>query len=204
MKALPVGEHALLLEVDDADQLRALQAHVAALRQTPELSCLTDVVPGARTLLLDGLDDPRATARAALAWVLPPVPAAIGGLVELDVVYDGDDLPAVAHSWGLDVAAAAARHAAVTYTVAFCGFAPGFAYMSGLPDELAVPRRATPRPRVPAGAVALAGTYTGIYPQRSPGGWQLIGHTDARLWDADREPPALLVPGTRVRIRAIT
>lgn len=136
--------------------------------------------------------------------MLPPVPAAEGGLVELDVVYDGDDLPAVAQRWGLDVAAAAARHAAVTHTVAFCGFAPGFAYMSGLPGELAVPRRDTPRPRVPAGAVALAGTYTGIYPRPSPGGWQLIGHTDAWLWDADRDPPARLVPGTRVRFRAIT
>jgi KipI family sensor histidine kinase inhibitor len=204
MRAQPVGEHALLLEVDDADQLRALQAHVAALRETPELSCLTDVVPGACTLLLDGLDDPGATADTVSTWLLPPVPAAAGSLVELDVVYDGDDLPAVAQRWGLDVAAAAARHAAVTHTVAFCGFAPGFAYMSGLPGELAVPRRDTPRPRVPAGAVALAGAYTGIYPRPSPGGWQLIGHTDAWLWDADRDPPALLVPGTRVRIRAIT
>jgi KipI family sensor histidine kinase inhibitor len=204
MRALPAGEHALLLEVDDADQLRALQAHVAALRQTPELSCVTDVVPGARTLLLDGLTDPRVTADAALTWKLPPVSAATGSIVELEVVYDGDDLPAVAQRWGLDVAAAAARHAAMTYTVAFCGFAPGFAYLAGLPGELAVPRRGTPRPRVPAGAVALAGAYTGIYPRPSPGGWQLIGHTDARLWDTHRDPPALLMPDTRVRIRAIT
>jgi KipI family sensor histidine kinase inhibitor len=204
MRARPVGEHALLLEVDDADQLRALQAHVATLRETPELSCLTDVVPGACTLLLDGLDDPGAAADTVSTWVLPPVPAAAGGVVELDVVYDGEDLPAVARRWGLDVAAAAATHAAVTHTVAFCGFAPGFAYMSGLPGELAVPRRDTPRPRVPAGAVALAGAYTGIYPRPSPGGWQLIGHTDTWLWDVDRDPPALLVPGTRVRIRAVT
>jgi KipI family sensor histidine kinase inhibitor len=203
MRALPVGEHALLLEVDNADQLRALQVYVATLRRSAELASVTDVVPGARTLLLDGLPDPQRTAEAALDWVLPSVPAAEGGVVELEVAYDGDDLPAVAERWGLGPAAAAARHAAMTYTVAFSGFTPGFAYMTGLPDSLAVPRRGTPRLRVPAGTVALAGAYTGIYPRPSPGGWQLIGHTDARLWDADRDPPALLTPGTRVRIRAL-
>lgn len=198
-----MGEHALLLEVADPAELRALQAHVAALRTTPELAELTDVVPGARTLLLDGLTDPAATARRASSWVLPPVTEDSGDTLELEVVYDGEDLPAVARMWGVEPAEAAARHASVTYTVAFSGFAPGFAYMTGLPDDLAVPRRASPRAHVPAGALALAGAYTGVYPRQSPGGWQLIGHTDATLWDPAAQPPALLVPGTRVRIRPI-
>lgn len=82
--------------------------------------------------------------------------------------------------------------------MAFCGFAPGFGYLTGLPADRAVPRRATPRAAVPPGAVAVAGEYTGVYPRSSPGGWQLLGHTDLVLWDADREPPALLRPGARV------
>lgn len=204
MKALPAGERALLIEVADSGELRALQAHVAALRATPELAEVTDAVPGARTLLLDGLGDPIATARRVSEWVLPHVADEDGDTVELDVVYDGEDLPLVAGMWGLDVAAAVERHASITYIVAFSGFAPGFAYMTGLPDELAVPRRDTPRARVPAGALALAGSYTGVYPRQSPGGWQLIGHTEAPLWDASAKPPALLTPGTRVRIRSIT
>jgi KipI family sensor histidine kinase inhibitor len=82
--------------------------------------------------------------------------------------------------------------------VAFCGFSPGWAYLSGLPAELAVPRLATPRPKVPAGSVAVGGEYVGIYPSASPGGWRLIGHTDAALFNVDADPPALLTPGTRV------
>lgn len=203
MRALPVGEQALLLEVADPAELRALQAHVAALRATPELAEVTDVVPGACTLLLDGVRDPARTARRVQDWVLPQVADQCGDTVELEVVYDGEDLPFVARTWGVSPIEAAALHAGLTYTVAFSGFAPGFAYMTGLPDELAVPRRDTPRARVPAGSLALAGPYTGVYPRPSPGGWQLIGHTDATLWDAAAQPPALLSPGTRVRIRAV-
>lgn len=203
MRAIPVGEHALLLEAADPAELRALQAHVAALRATPELAEITDVVPGACTLLLDGLSDPVGAARRSEHWALPRIAKDCGDAVELEVVYDGEDLPLVARMWGVDVSEVAALHASVTYTVAFSGFAPGFAYMTGLPDEFAVPRRDTPRSRVPAGSLALAGPYTGVYPRQSPGGWQLIGHTDATLWDAAAQPPALLAPGTRVRIRAV-
>ena len=102
---------------------------------------------------------------------------------------------------GLSVAQVIAAHSSAQWTVAFCGFAPGFAYLTGGPPELQVPRRATPRKQVPAGAVGLAGEFTGIYPRPSPGGWQLIGRTDARLWDLQRETPALLQPGQAVRFR---
>lgn len=202
MRTLPVGEHALLLEARDPAELRALHAHVHALHADGQLPPGIDIVPGACSLLLDGLTDPQGLAQAALRWTLPTVAGSLGATVDLNVVYDGADLPAVAERWGLDLAAAVRRHAEVEYTVAFIGFAPGFAYLNGLPDALAVPRRSTPRPRVPAGAVALAGTYTGMYPRPSPGGWQLIGHTDALLWSTTRNPPALLAPGDRVRIRA--
>ncbi len=94
-----------------------------------------------------------------------------------------------------------ARHSEPRYVVAFCGFAPGFAYLSGLDERLHVARRAEPRTRVPAGSVGIAGEFTGVYPRASPGGWRLLGRTDADLWNLARTPPALLVPGTRVRFR---
>jgi KipI family sensor histidine kinase inhibitor len=122
-----------------------------------------------------------------------------GAVVELPVRYDGADLIPLAAELGCSPEALLQRHAAGEYTVAFCGFAPGFAYLSGLDPALHVPRLASPRTAVPAGSVAIAGEYTGVYPRSSPGGWRLLGRTDAVLWDLDREPPALLTPGTRVR-----
>jgi KipI family sensor histidine kinase inhibitor len=168
----------------------------AALRPLKAAGRLVEVVPAARTVLVEG--DPLPDLAALLAGVVAGAEPA-GPLVELPVAYDGPDLAAVAELTGLPAAEVARRHAAAEYTVAFCGFAPGFGYLTGLPAELRVPRRDTPRTAVPAGAVGLAGEFTGVYPRRSPGGWQLLGRTDAVLWDADRDPPALLAPGTRVR-----
>jgi KipI family sensor histidine kinase inhibitor len=119
--------------------------------------------------------------------------------VEIPVVYDGVDLDAVAQRWGISAEQAVARHAGVEFVAQFCGFAPGFAYLAGLPPALRVPRRSTPRTIVPAGSVALADTWCGIYPVASPGGWQLIGRTSVTVWDPAADPPALLSPGTRVR-----
>jgi KipI family sensor histidine kinase inhibitor len=121
------------------------------------------------------------------------------GEVQIPVRYDGQDLSAIAERWQTDDSGVAQRLATVRFTVAFCGFTPGFAYLAGLPAEWAVPRLSTPRPRVPAGSVALADAYAGIYPTPSPGGWRLLGHTDVTLFDPDRSPPALLSPGTPVR-----
>jgi KipI family sensor histidine kinase inhibitor len=126
-----------------------------------------------------------------------------GRLVELPVVFDGPDLPDVARLTGRAVPALVAALTGVELTVAFGGFAPGFGYLTGLPEDLHVPRRETPRTRVPAGSVGLAGPYAGAYPRASPGGWQLVGRTDAVLFDVDRDPPALLVPGARVRFREV-
>jgi KipI family sensor histidine kinase inhibitor len=120
----------------------------------------------------------------------------------IDVVYDGADLAEVADRTGLTTAQVINAHTATPWQVGFGGFAPGFAYLVGGDPRLAVPRRSEPRSSVPAGAVGLAGEFTGIYPRRSPGGWQLIGHTDVVLWDIDRPNPALLTPGMWVQFRA--
>jgi KipI family sensor histidine kinase inhibitor len=131
---------------------------------------------------------------------VPPVEAGRGEAVELPVRFDGPDLAEVAERWGMRPGQVAEVVTATPFRVAFCGFAPGFGYLTGLPDHLQVPRRATPRTSVPAGSVGLAGPYAGVYPRSSPGGWQLVATTDAPLWDLAREPAALLTPGADVRL----
>jgi KipI family sensor histidine kinase inhibitor len=196
----PAGECGVLVELDD---LEAVHRLVAAVRQAG-LAGVVDVVPGYRTVLVT-TDEPHqlAAVREALPELsLPAQRQAQGRLVEVAVVYDGEDLPEVCRLTGLDCDEVVARHTAPEYVVAFLGFTPGFPYLVGLDRSLHVPRRATPRTRVPAGAVGLAGDQTGVYPQASPGGWQLLGRTNAVLFDAAREPPALLAPGDRLRFVA--
>ncbi|MEU0195229.1 allophanate hydrolase subunit 1 [Streptomyces afghaniensis] len=198
MKVLPVGEDALLVEVSSGDEAQALHAELLRRRAEGSLSA-REIVPAARTVLLDGLDAPARVAAELTAAELPPTPPRPRGVVELPVRYDGPDLADVAAHWGVPEREVARIHAGTEFRVAFCGFAPGFGYLTGLPPRYDVPRRATPRTAVPAGSVALAGPYTGVYPRSSPGGWQLIGTTDAVLWDHARVPAALLSPGTLVR-----
>jgi KipI family sensor histidine kinase inhibitor len=124
--------------------------------------------------------------------------------VVIDVVYDGEDLGAVADASELSIADVVALHSGGTYSCDFCGFAPGFAYLSGLDPRLVLPRRATPRTSVPAGSVAIAGPYTAVYPSTSPGGWHLLGRADAVLWDVTADPPSRITPGTRVKFRPVT
>ncbi|HLI02347.1 MAG TPA: allophanate hydrolase subunit 1 [Acidimicrobiales bacterium] len=199
MQIRPAGPTALLVELADLDEVLALSAEVARRRAGGWAPELVDVVPGGRTLLLDGLADPAAVADQLAGWTVPPVPATAGELVEIACCYDGPDLADVAEQWGTTPEEVGQRHASMPHTVAFCGFSPGFAYLAGLDAAHAVSRRRTPRTMVPAGSVAVGGPYTGIYPRPSPGGWQLIGRTDAVLWDTDRDPAALLRPGCRVR-----
>ena len=120
-------------------------------------------------------------------------------LVEIPVTYDGPDLDTAARALAMTPAELIAVHTQTTFHVAFFGFAPGFAYLRGLPPRLHLPRRTTPRTRVPAGAVAIAARYSAVYPQASPGGWHLIGHTDVVLFDPKRDAPSLLHPGCQVR-----
>lgn len=196
---LPYGDRALLVEVAD---LAAVAAVRAALEGAP-LPGQRDLVPAARTVLVVLDRAPTELDVAALRRLSPTARAdgRAAAAVELPVVFDGADLPDVAEVTGRPADEVVATLTAVEFTVAFCGFAPGFGYLTGLPEELHVPRRATPRTRVPAGSVGLAGPFAGVYPQASPGGWQLVGRTDAVLFDVDRDPPALLAPGTTVRFR---
>ena len=195
---MPAGTSAVLIELDSLEQVMGLDA---ALRSTPPAGTV-DLVPAARTVLV--VFDPAATTAERVAADvsgrhITPVAEREGPLVEVPVVYDGEDLAEVAELSGLSEEEVIARHQQSEYRVAFCGFAPGFAYIVGGDPALRVPRRRSPRTAVPAGSVALADEFTGVYPREMPGGWQLIGRTDAVLWDLDRNPPALLPPGTRVR-----
>jgi KipI family sensor histidine kinase inhibitor len=123
--------------------------------------------------------------------------------IEISVRYDGEDLAEVAESIGGTVEEVVRLHSEAEYTVAFCGFSPGFAYLAGLPERLHLPRRDTPRVRVPAGSVAIAAHYSAIYPSPSPGGWHLLGCTEDVVWDVHEHPPTRLRPGTRVRFVGI-
>lgn len=192
MRLLPCGPRAVLAEFESLDEV---MASAAAWRNAAWPS-VVDIVPAARTVLVvhDG----------SLDWSVlrPSPPAAIDTdteHVEISVAYDGPDLESVAGTVGCSVADIVALHSAPTYRVAFCGFMPGFAYLVGAPPELHLPRLGTPRERVPAGSVAIAGGYTGVYPRESPGGWHLLGRADCDLWDERRRVPALLVPGSSVR-----
>jgi KipI family sensor histidine kinase inhibitor len=198
---LPYGDRALLVEVDGSAAVRAV---AAALERSP-LPGQQELVPAARTVLVR-LDRAPVETDAGLLrrLVAEPAPEADDGPpVELPVVFDGPDLAEVAERTGRTVPELVAALTGLELIVAFSGFAPGFAYLTGLPDDLHVPRRATPRTRVPSGSVGLAGPYAGAYPRASPGGWQLVGRTDAVLFDVDRENPALLRPGARVRFREV-
>jgi len=193
LRLRPCGSRAVLAEVADSAEARSLAAYARAARVSAD-----EVVPGARTVLFDGVPDVAALAGLLAGWT-PAVVAERGALVEVPVKYDGPDLQDVASRWGTDVAGVVARHTATDFVSAFCGFAPGFAYLTGLGEEHAVPRLDSPRTKVPAGSVGLAGAWCGVYPSASPGGWRLLGRTDLRLWDPERDEPALLAPGTRVR-----
>jgi KipI family sensor histidine kinase inhibitor len=203
---LPVGADALLVDLGSRDRAAAAY-RVARELLDRDPSAARDLVPAATTVLLDGVADAAVwraalTARAVEAALLRPGAGPSADPVVIVARYDGDDLDVVAAAWGCSAAEVVDRHITTAFTVAFCGFAPGFAYCTGDRPLPAVPRRPEPRPRVPAGSVALAAEYCGVYPRTMPGGWQVIGTTDAVLFDPRRDRPALLVPGTTVRFEA--
>jgi KipI family sensor histidine kinase inhibitor len=196
------GERGLLRSFEGpiADANSVARAASEALR-TAAFPEVADIVPGARTVLVELVPgaEPSAALVRALEAEQPKNPAVKGALHEIAVTYDGEDLPSIAALRGMRPEDVIELHMSVEYTVAFIGFQPGFPYMLGLPERLAVPRLSSPRVKVEWGSVAIAGEYTGIYPAATPGGWRLLGYTDVILFDPARTPPSLLAPGDRVR-----
>ncbi|GAA0907727.1 allophanate hydrolase [Virgisporangium aurantiacum] len=197
-----VGRTAVLLEVGGHDEVAAWYAELVRQRAEGRISAV-DIVPAARTVLIDGVPDPH---KMLESLQNAPDPATSrrdkGALITVPTVYDGLDLADIAERWNTTPAGVVERHQEIEFEVAFCGFAPGFAYLTGLPPELRVPRLGEPRVSVPRGSVALADEYAAVYPAASPGGWRLLGRTDLVLFDLDRDPPSLFQPGTRVRFEA--
>lgn len=200
LRFLPSGSDSFLVELDDLGiSLTLLDALLAA-----ELKGICEVIPGARTIMVHF--DPFMTDRAKLTKQIAKLDLSVrrsrsGAFFEIPVCYNGEDLDDVAAFLGCSVEELICRHTQATYTVAFTGFAPGFAYMTCDDPRFDVPRRQSPRVKIPAGSVALAGKFGGIYPSGSPGGWQLLGTTPLAMWDTTRKRAALLAPGDRVRFR---
>lgn len=198
MRFLPVGLTTILVELADLDQTLAL---FASLEADP-VDGIEETVPAARTLMIRFRPETIKAEALAAEIATRDLSAKIAPsdrLVEIPVRYDGEDLADVAELTGLSVEEVIRRHTDSEFTVAFCGFAPGFGYLVGGDPALHVPRRQSPRTRIPAGSVALAGAFSGVYPQNSPGGWQILGTTPLKMWDIEREPGALFQPGYRVR-----
>lgn len=201
MRVRPYGQEATIIDGLGTGAAAALRQVMIDAFASHGVSWV-DVVPAATTIVvthdakvsdamrrvLSGLDEHAASAARSA-----------GQIIEIPVDYDGADLIEVARACSLSIEHVIALHSGADYEVSFCGFAPGFAYLIGLPQELHLPRRTSPRTRVPAGSVAIAATYSAVYPRESPGGWHLLGTTQANLWDVSRHEPALLQPGTRVR-----
>ena len=214
-RVLAYGAAALLVDLGDATAV----AHLTRAIGASALAADVEVVPAATTVLVR-VGDPRrgaapgrlAAVRHALEDLLAQPDVAINAwaadaaadLVEIPVRYDGDDLSDVAGRVGLTVAELITLHSGTVFLAAFCGFTAGFCYMTGLPERLVLPRRPSPRPRVPANTVAIADIYGGVYPAATPGGWNLLGTTAVSMWDARRDPPSLVSPGQRVRFVPVT
>lgn len=198
MRVLPYGNEAVLAKFDS---LVDVMGFTADLETTPPHGVI-DVVPAARSVMIwfDGaVTDVEGVRRDLLARDVVARELPDGDEIEVPIDYDGADLSCVGEVTELDESEVIRRHCGATYVVAFIGMAPGFYFLAGGDPSLQVPRRLSPRTSVPRGAVGLAGEFTGIYPRKGPGGWQLLGTTPADLWDATRYPSALLAPGTRVR-----
>lgn len=204
MRVLPAGRAAVLVEVADTDEVLALHHRLRVAAQ--EVACgLVEVVPAARTVLVEF--DPKRTDVAtvtALVASLPLTepPPSDRPEVLVEVRYDGADLDEVCALLGRDRARFVGWHTAQPWQVAFTGFVPGFGYLVRADHRVEVPRLDTPRPRVPAGSVAMAGPYTGVYPRATPGGWRVVGTTEHPLFDPAHPATQPWAPGSRVRFVA--
>jgi len=217
MRIEPLGDSALLVRVvEEFEAEKSLDAVLRAIQQLEraEIPGIIELAPAYTTIgvFLDParsgtFADTSASIERALERELELATVRAAATIEVPVCYESEfapDLDEVARHTKLSPEEIIRRHSAANYRVSCVGFTPGFPYLSGLPPELATPRRASPRKEVPAGAVAIGGTQTGIYPRKSPGGWNIIGRTPLRLFDVDRQPPALFRAGDRVRFRKIS
>jgi KipI family sensor histidine kinase inhibitor len=204
VRRLVVGRRALLVELDGDRDVTSAYRQIRTLTDAGRLPPARDVVPAARTVLVDGVDPDvwwqAFEAAVDLTMAADDCPED-SDRVTVVVHYDGADLEEVARQWGCETDEVVRRHQEAVFTVAFCGFAPGFAYCTSEPALPEVTRRDDPRTKVPAGSVGLAWRYCGVYPNAMPGGWQLIGKTDEVMFDVERDQPALLVPGMRLQFR---
>ena len=204
MRLLPAGRTAVLVELDDVGQRRRLHR---TLSEHPAVGTV-DLVPAQTTVLIDVESPDQLPAAVAhvqelIAAGLDCVEQGVREVVEVPVRYDGLDLSDVAELLNMTTDELVRRRSDQQWTVEFAGFMPGFGYMSGADWPYRIPRRDTPRTRIPPGSIALADGFTGAYPQASPGGWQIIGTTDAILWDEKADPPALLLPGAVIRFEVV-
>lgn len=219
MRIEPLGDSGLLVRVVERFETEeSLDAVLRAAQQLEgaKIPGVIELVPAYTTIgiFLDparigAFDEVRTNIERALQPGLEPARPRAGGErnIEVPVCYESEfapDLDEIARHTGLSRDEIILRHSTATYRVSCVGFTPGFPYLSGLPPELAMPRRASPRKEIPAGAVAIGGTQTGIYPRKSPGGWNIIGRAPLRLFDVERDPPALFQAGDRIRLRRIS
>ena len=206
-RVIAYGPEATMIDglvAGEAAVVRTAMLHTCAEQHVS----INDVVAGARSVVVTHPRDNAEVVRALLCSIdisgVVKISPVVAPSVTLTVDYNGPDLDYVAQQCGLTSKEVVALHSGAKYVVEFCGFSPGFAYLTGLPTVLHLPRRATPRPRVPRGAVAIAAQYSAVYPRESPGGWHLLGVTNHELWNMTREQPATLTPGTIVSFEQIT
>ncbi|WP_333619374.1 5-oxoprolinase subunit B family protein [Dietzia sp.] len=199
-QVLPYGPTASLLELDSLTEVEDLFAFLCERRDAGELGGVVELVPAGRTVLISA-SNPSARASAVAtceSWVPGTAKPEAGDHHEIPVVYDGPDLEDVARQLGGSTSDVIDLHSGARYRVAFMGFSPGFGYLTGLPEELHLPRRDDPREAVPPRSVAVAGEFSAVYPRTSPGGWNLLGRAAVPLWDEEWERPNLFAPGDTV------
>jgi KipI family sensor histidine kinase inhibitor len=214
VRLLRYGASGLLIELPSSASVTAAYRALRAAAADGRLPGIVELVPAARTVLVEAAAGARVPVDL-VRGLISEDPAGEPGEgadpdsgerpteVVIPVHYDGADLELVARTAELSVAEVIELHSSAEYTVAFCGFSPGFGYLTGLPEPLRQARLADSRPSVPAGSVGLAGEFTGVYPRSSPGGWRLLGHTDEVMFDPAANPPAKLAPGARVRFEPV-
>ncbi len=205
-----LGERAAVMQSKSPSTLECQRRIWFLAQQFRQTGVYLDIVPGMNNLTLifdaDKVDGEQCLIELKRLWEAAGTQELSSRTIQIPVRYGGDsgpDLQLVAEHAQLSPAQVIAAHSAAQYVVYFLGFQPGFAYLGGLPERLATPRRAEPRLSVPAGSVGIGGAQTGIYPSASPGGWQLIGGTDLKLFDSEREPASLLLPGDVIRFVAV-